>query len=142
MRKYIIPILLTLMLATGCASVRVPAQMEYLTNKVERRGDRFSIRKWQKINVEYQSLIKKYVENYTRYTRAEKRRAMKAISKYYTLLVRYGIRETAGTVAYIGSYTGGVLDVLKEDIRAAKDFLKDVMRMSDRQINKFVEEAR
>lgn len=142
MRKYIIPILLTLALATGCAAVRVPAQMEYLTNKVERRGDNFTIRKWQKVNEKYQSLIKKYAANYTRYTRAEKRRAMKAIGKYYALLVDYGIKGSVATVADLGAYTGGLLDLLKEDIGAAKDFLKDVMRMSDRQVNRFVEEAR
>jgi len=142
MRKYIILFLMALCVATGCATFRAPAKLDRLANRVERRADRYTLNDWQRANSKYESLIREYVQNYGSYTRAEKQKAMAAIGRYNGVLVDYGIKEGVGVVEGIGAYAGGLLDILKEDVNAVKDFLRDVLSLDNKQINKFLEEAK
>ena len=142
MRKYLILFLMTLGVATGCATFRAPAKLDRLANRVERRADHYTLQDWQRANRKYESLVKEYVQNYSRYTRAEKQKAMAAIGRYHGVLVDYGIKESVNIVGGLGSYAGGLLDILKEDVGAAKDFLKDVLGLDNREIKKFLDEAK
>ena len=136
MRKYIVLFLLTLLMATGCSA---PARLDHLANRVERNADRYTLRDWQRANRQYEALLKEYINNYPRYSRDQKQKAMAAIGRYHGVLVDYGIKEGVSVISGIGAYTGGLLDILKQDVGAAKDFLKDVLGLDSSQINKFLD---
>jgi DNA-binding GntR family transcriptional regulator len=126
MRKYIL-ILLVALSAASCATLRAPAKLERLVNRVERRADHYRPVDWQRANRKYENLLREYIQNYRTYTIAEKQRAMSAIGRYHGLLVDYGVKQGVGILGSLGSYAGGLLDILKQDAGAVEDFLQNVL---------------
>ena len=139
MRKYILLLFVALAMVTSCS---VPTRLDRLANRVERRADHYSYRDWQRSNQKYEALVRQYIQNYAHYTRAEKQVAMAAIGRYNGVLVNYGIKEGVGIVGDLGAYAGGLLDILKQDVGAVKDFLQDVLGLDNKQINKFLDDAK
>jgi hypothetical protein len=142
MRRNILLILITLALASSCAALRAPAKLDRLANRVERRADHYTFADWHRANAKYDALVNEYIQNYGRYTRYEKQKAMAAIGRYHGVLADYGIKESVSTVGGIGAYAGGLLDILKQDVSAVRDFLKTVLGMSKKQIDSFIDEAK
>ena len=128
MRKYLL-ILLVALTAASCASLRAPARLERLVNRVERNADRYRPVDWQRANRRYEDLVREYIQNYRSYTIAEKQHAMSAIGRYHGLLVDYGIKQGVGFLGSLGTYAGGLIDILKQDAGAARDFLETVLGM-------------
>ena len=126
MRKYIIILMLAIM-ATSCSVMRAPQRLDNFVNRVERHADRYTIADWQRANRKYDALVQEYTQNYSRYTRAEKRLAVQAIGRYHGLLVDHGIKQSVSFVGDIASYAGALIDILKKDFGAAQDFLEDVL---------------
>ena len=92
MRKYIV-ILLVALVAASCATLRAPARMERLVNRVERNADRYRPYQWDRVNRQYEALVQEYVQNYRMYSIAEKQQAMSAMGRYHGILVDHGIKQ-------------------------------------------------
>ena len=126
MRKYMILVVMALM-TVSCASLRAPARLNRLVNRVERNADRYRPSDWSRVNRKYENLVQEYIERYRTYTIAEKRTAMDAIGRYHALLVEHGIKEGVGIIGSLGAYVGGLLDILKQDAGAVEDFIRNVL---------------
>ena len=126
MRKYLI-ILLVALTAASCATLRAPAKMERLVNRIERNADHYRPYQWDRAQRQYEALLREYIDNYRSYTIAEKQQAMSAIGRYHALLVDHGIKQGIGFLGSLGSYAGGLLDILKQDVGAVEDFLQSVL---------------
>ena len=126
MRKYLVIILVALT-AASCATLRAPAKLERLVNRVERNADRYRPYQWERANRQYEALLREYIDNYRTYSISEKQRAMSAIGRYHALLVDHGIKQGIGFLGSLGSYAGGLLDILRQDVGAVEDFLRNVL---------------
>ena len=126
MRKYIL-VLLVALTAASCATLRAPAKLERLVNRVERNADRYRPYQWERANRQYEALLREYIDNYRTYTISEKQRAMAAIGRYHAILVDHGIKQGIGFLGSLGSYAGGLLDILRQDVGAVEDFLRNVL---------------
>ncbi|MBQ3767257.1 MAG: hypothetical protein II874_11040 [Bacteroidales bacterium] len=141
MRKYLL-ILLVALTAASCASLRAPARLERLVNRVERNADRYRPVDWQRANRRYEDLVREYIQNYRSYTIAEKQQAMSAIGRYHGLLVDYGIKQGVGFLGSLGTYAGGLIDILKQDVGAAKDFLESVLGMGSSETSRWLDQLK
>ena len=133
MKKFFAIAAMVVMLALTSAC-SVPVRLNNFVNHTERWAYRYSIRDWEYSLDRYQALVTQYVRNYTRYTTAEKRRAMDAIGRYHGLLVKAGLREGAGIISELRQYAGALQDVLANDVGAFIDFLRDVLGLGDDRI--------
>ena len=141
MRKYIL-ILLVALAAASCATLRAPAKLERFVNRVERNADRYRPYQWDRANREYEALIREYIDNYRMYTIAEKQQAMAAIGRYHALLVDHGVKQGIGFLGSLGSYAGGLLDVLRQDVGAVEDFLQNVLGLGKTETKSALENLR
>ena len=133
MRKYIL-ILLVALAAASCATLRAPAKLERLVNRVERNADHYRPYQWDRVNRQYEALLREYVDNYRSYTIAEKQQAMSAIGRYHGILVDHGIKQGIGFLGSLGAYAGGLLDLLRQDAGAVEDFLQSVLGLGSRDL--------
>lgn len=138
MRKYILILLLALT-AASCATLRAPAKLERFVNRVERHADHYRPYQWDRANRHYEALIREYIDNYRMYTIAEKQQAMSAIGRYHAILVDHGIKQGIGFLGSLGSYAGGLLDVLRQDVGAVEDFLQSVLGLGKKEIGNAVD---
>lgn len=120
-------LLLAAFLLCSCAAMRAPAKLDRFVNRVERRADRYTLADWQRINRQYEDLLQEYIREYRHYTTAEKQRAMQAIGRYHGILVDHGLKESVAVIGSLGSYVGGLIDILKKDAGAVLDFIQDVL---------------
>ena len=60
MRKYILMILVALT-AASCATLRAPAKLERFVDRVERNADRYRPYQWDRVNRQYEALLREYV---------------------------------------------------------------------------------
>ena len=141
MRKYIL-ILLVALTAASCATLRAPAKLERLVNRVERNADRYRPYQWERVNRQYEALLREYIDNYRTYTISEKQRAMSAIGRYHALLVDHGIKQGIGFLGSLGSYAGGLLDILRQDAGAVEDFLRNVLGLGSAETKSALESLR
>ena len=108
MRKYIL-ILLVALTAASCATLRAPAKLERLVNRVERNADHYRPYQWDRVNRRYEALVQEYIQNYHYYTVAEKQQAMAAMGRYHGILVDHGIKQGIGFLGGLGSYAGALI---------------------------------
>ncbi|MBR0052639.1 MAG: hypothetical protein IJP73_01920 [Bacteroidales bacterium] len=141
MRKYIL-ILLVALTAASCATLRAPAKLERLVNRVERNADRYRPYQWERANRQYEALLREYIDNYRTYSISEKQRAMSAIGRYHALLVDHGIKQGIGFLGSLGSYAGGLLDILRQDVGAVEDFLRNVLGLGAAETKSALESLR
>ena len=120
-------LLMVAFLLCSCAAMRAPAKLDRFVNRVERRADRYTIADWQRVNRKYESLLQEYIRENRNYTTMEKQRAMAAIGRYHGILVDHGIKESVAVIGSLGSYVGGLIDILKKDTGAVLDFIQDVL---------------
>ena len=64
---------------------------------------------------------------------------MSAIGRYHAILVDHGIKQGIGFLGSLGSYAGGLLDVLKQDVGAVEDFLQSVLGLGKKEIGNAVD---
>ena len=141
MRKYIL-ILLVALAAASCATLRAPAKLERFVNRVERHADHYRPYQWDRVNRQYEALLREYVDNYRSYTIAEKQQAMAAIGRYHGILVDHGIKQGIGFLGSLGAYAGGLLDLLRQDAGAVEDFLQNVLGLGKRDLNNAMDSLR
>ena len=141
MRKYIL-ILLVALTAASCATLRAPARLERFVDRVERNADRYRPYQGDRVNRRYEALLNEYVQNYRTYSIAEKQQAMNAIGRYHGILVDHGIKQGIGFLGSLGSYAGGLLDLLKQDAGAVTDFLQSVLGLGGNEINKWMDQLK
>jgi DNA-binding GntR family transcriptional regulator len=141
MRKYIL-ILLVALAAASCATLRAPAKLERLVNRVERHADHYRPYQWDRVNRQYEALLREYVNNYRSYTIAEKQQAMSAIGRYHGILVDHGIKQGIGFLGSLGAYAGGLLDLLRQDAGAVEDFLQNVLGLGSRDLSNAMDSLR
>ena len=141
MRKYILMILVALT-AVSCATLRAPAKLERFVDRVERNADRYRPYQWDRVNRQYESLLREYVANYRSYSIAEKQQAMAAIGRYHGILVDHGIKQGIGFLGSLGSYAGGLLDLLKQDAGAVTDFLQSVLGLTGNELNRWMNQLK
>ena len=141
MRKYLL-ILLVALTAASCATLRAPARLERFVDRVERNADRYRPYQWDRVNRRYEALLNEYVQNYRTYSIAEKQQAMNAIGRYHGILVDHGIKQGIGFLGSLGSYAGGLLDLLKQDAGAVTDFLQSVLGLGGNEINKWMDQLK
>lgn len=132
--RRIVAIITAVLLLGAAAGCSVPARLNNFVNRTERYSYRYSIRDWQYSLDRYEYLVRKYIDNYPRYTTAQKRMAMNAIGRYHALLVKAGLKEGAGLLYELREYAGGLQDIFRQDVRAFVDFLRDVLGMGDDRI--------
>ena len=138
MRKYLL-ILLVALTAASCATLRAPARLERLVNRVERNADRYRPYQWDRVNRQYEALVREYIDHYRSYTIAEKQQAMAAIGRYHGILVDHGIKKGIGFLGSLGTYAGGLLDVLRQDVGAVEDFLQNVLGLGGKEVQSTLE---
>ena len=141
MRKYIL-ILLVALTAASCATLRAPAKLERLVNRVERNADHYRPYQWDRVNRRYEALVQEYIQNYHYYTVAEKQQAMAAMGRYHGILVDHGIKQGIGFLGSLGSYAGALLDIIKQDAGAVSDFLQSVLGLGGNEINKWMDQLK
>ena len=141
MRKYILMILVALT-AVSCATLRAPAKLERFVDRVERNADRYRPYQWDRVNRQYEALLREYVDNYRMYSIAEKQQAMAAIGRYHGILVDHGIKQGIGFLGSLGSYAGGLLDLLKQDAGAVTDFLQSVLGLTGNELNRWMNQLK
>ena len=141
MRKYILMILVALT-AASCAVLRAPAKLERFVDRVERNADRYRPYQWDRVNRQYEALLREYVQQYRTYSIAEKQQAMAAIGRYHGILVDHGIKKGIGFLGSLGAYAGGLLDLLKQDAGAVTDFLQSVLGLGGNEINKWMDQLK
>ena len=141
MRKYIV-ILLVALTAASCATLRAPAKLERFVDRVERNADRYRPYQWDRVNRQYEALLREYVDNYRTYSISEKQQAMAAIGRYHGILVDHGIKQGIGFLGSLGAYAGGLLDLLKQDAGAVSDFLQSVLGLGGNEINKWMDQLK
>ena len=141
MRKYILMILVALT-AASCAMLRAPAKLERFVDRVERNADRYRPYQWDRVNRQYEALLREYVDNYRMYSIAEKQQAMAAIGRYHGILVDHGIKKGIGFLGSLGAYAGGLLDLLKQDAGAVTDFLQSVLGLTGNELNRWMNQLK
>ena len=141
MRKYILMILVALT-AASCATLRAPAKLERFVDRVERNADRYRPYQWDRVNRQYEALLREYVEQYRTYSIAEKQQAMAAIGRYHGILVDHGIKKGIGFLGSLGAYAGGLLDLLKQDAGAVTDFLQSVLGLTGNELNRWMNQLK
>ena len=141
MRRYLV-ILLVALTAASCATLRAPARLERFVDRVERNADRYRPYQWDRVNRQYESLLREYVDNYRTYSIAEKQQAMAAIGRYHGILVDHGIKKGIGFLGSLGAYAGGLLDLLKQDAGAVSDFLQSVLGLGGNELNKWMDQLK
>ena len=141
MRKYLV-ILLVALTAASCATLRAPAKLERFVDRVERNADRYRPYQWDRVNRQYEALLREYVDNYRMYSIAEKQQAMAAIGRYHGILVDHGIKKGIGFLGSLGAYAGGLLDLLKQDAGAVTDFLQSVLGLSGNELNRWMNQLK
>ena len=141
MRKYILMILVALT-AASCAVLRAPAKLERFVDRVERNADRYRPYQWDRVNRQYEALLREYVQQYRTYSIAEKQQAMAAIGRYHGILVDHGIKKGIGFLGSLGAYAGGLLDLLKQDAGAVTDFLQSVLGLSGNELNRWMNQLK
>ena len=141
MRKYILMILVALT-AASCAVLRAPAKLERFVDRVERNADRYRPYQWDRVNRQYEALLREYVEQYRTYSIAEKQQAMAAIGRYHGILVDHGIKKGIGFLGSLGAYAGGLLDLLKQDAGAVTDFLQSVLGLTGNELNRWMNQLK
>ena len=141
MRKYILMILVALT-AASCAVLRAPAKLERFVDRVERNADRYRPYQWDRVNRQYEALLREYVDNYRMYSIAEKQQAMAAIGRYHGILVDHGIKKGIGFLGSLGAYAGGLLDLLKQDAGAVTDFLQSVLGLTGNELNRWMNQLK
>ena len=141
MRKYLV-ILLVALTAASCATLRAPAKLERFVNRVERNADRYRPYQWDRVNRQYEALLREYVDNYRTYSISEKQQAMAAIGRYHGILVDHGIKQGIGFLGSLGAYAGGLLDLLKQDAGAVSDFLQSVLGLGGNELNKWMDQLK
>ena len=141
MRKYILMILVALT-AASCATLRAPAKLERFVDRVERNADRYRPYQWDRVNRQYEALLREYVDNYRMYSIAEKQQAMAAIGRYHGILVDHVIKQGIGFLGGLGAYAGGLLDLLKQDAGAVSDFLQSVLGLGKSESGKWLDQLK
>ena len=141
MRKYILMILVALT-AASCAVLRAPAKLERFVDRVERNADRYRPYQWDRVNRQYEPLLREYVQQYRTYSIAEKQQAMAAIGRYHGILVDHGIKKGIGFLGSLGAYAGGLLDLLKQDAGAVTDFLQSVLGLTGNELNRWMNQLK
>ena len=141
MRKYLL-ILLVALTAASCATLRAPAKLERFVDRVERNADRYRPYQWDRVNRQYEALLREYVDNYRMYSIAEKQQAMAAIGRYHGILVDHGIKKGIGFLGSLGAYAGGLLDLLKQDAGAVTDFLQSVLGLTGNELNRWMNQLK
>ena len=141
MRKYLV-ILLVALTAASCATLRAPAKLERFVNRVERNADRYRPYQWDRVNRQYEALLREYVDNYRMYSISEKQQAMAAIGRYHGILVDHGIKKGIGFLGSLGAYAGGLLDLLRQDAGAVEDFLQSVLGLGSRDLGSAMDNLR
>ena len=141
MRKYLV-ILLVALTAASCATLRAPAKLERFVDRVERNADRYRPYQWDRVNRQYEALLREYVQQYRTYSIAEKQQAMAAIGRYHGILVDHGIKKGIGFLGSLGAYAGGLLDLLKQDAGAVTDFLQSVLGLTGNELNRWMNQLK
>ena len=141
MRKYILMILVALT-AASCATLRAPAKLERFVDRVERNADHYRPYQWDRVNRQYEALLREYSANYRTYSIAEKQQAMAAIGRYHGILVDHGIKKGIGFLGSLGAYAGGLLDLLKQDAGAVTDFLQSVLGLTGNELNRWMNQLK
>jgi hypothetical protein len=141
MRKYLL-ILLVALTAASCATLRAPAKLERFVDRVERNADRYRPYQWDRVNRQYEALLREYVQQYRTYSIAEKQQAMAAIGRYHGILVDHGIKKGIGFLGSLGAYAGGLLDLLKQDAGAVTDFLQSVLGLTGNELNRWMNQLK
>jgi hypothetical protein len=141
MRKYLV-ILLVALTAASCAVLRAPAKLERFVDRVERNADRYRPYQWDRVNRQYEALLREYVQQYRTYSIAEKQQAMAAIGRYHGILVDHGIKKGIGFLGSLGAYAGGLLDLLKQDAGAVTDFLQSVLGLTGNELNRWMNQLK
>ena len=126
MRKYILMILVALT-AASCATLRAPAKLERFVDRVERNADRYRPYQWDRVNRQYEALLREYVA---------------AIGRYHGILVDHGIKKGIGFLGSLGAYAGGLLDLLKQDAGAVTDFLQSVLGLTGNELNRWMNQLK
>ena len=141
MRKILV-ILLVALTAASCATLRAPAKLERFVDRVERNADRYRPYQWDRVNRQYEALLREYVQQYRTYSIAEKQQAMAAIGRYHGILVDHGIKKGIGFLGSLGAYAGGLLDLLKQDAGAVTDFLQSVLGLTGNELNRWMNQLK
>ena len=104
-------------------SVSVPDQITRLANKVEKKGDKYTLEDWEKAAQKMEKLVLKFADNYDSYTYSERAQVVKALAIFSAKAVKCGAQGVLDKVDF-DSFSNGFMDGANELLNGAKGLLE------------------
>ena len=130
MKRLLILMMAALITLSSCSGWKqVPGNLEKLVEKIEKSGDDFSEKNWDKVRSEYYRLMDQYYEHKEQYSIEDSARIVKAAGKYHALMLKRGFKDAAnyvnGLINNIPDYIDGISDGLEDSGEDVLDDLED-----------------
>ena len=114
-----ISIAFALLLACSCGSSNIPQNLDSFVDKVELDCENYEPNDWQRSLLQYEQLIEEFSSSGREYSEAEKQMAARAMGRYHSLLIKYGVEQSAAYLkeleAILPSYLEGLVEGLGEN---------------------------
>ena len=118
--RFILIATISVLSLSSCASM-LPARFDSLANNVERNGENYTLRKWEKKNAKFKSLCAEYKDNFSKYTRTERRRIHGDIMTYAKTAAKTGAITVTDMVSEVA-------EEITEMVQEAKEFLDSLKK--------------
>lgn len=87
---------------SSCASM-LPARFDSLATNVEKHGDNYTLRQWERKNDKFKGLCQEYKENFPKYTRTQRSRIHNSMATYVKSAAKTGAITVADAVSEISN---------------------------------------
>lgn len=115
----VISIAFMLVLACSCGSTNIPQKLDSFVDKAELNCENYAPDDWQRSLLQYEQLVEELSSSGDEYTEAEKQMAARAMGRYHSLLIKYGVEQSAAYLkeleAILPSYLEGLVEGLGEN---------------------------
>lgn len=138
MKRIIIQSLLfaiSIMLLSGCITSNAARKLDSFVDDTELKSDSYNADDWKKSISQYERLVEEYSTSRRTYTDAEKQMAARAIGRYHSLMLKYGIEASAAFLeelkSVIPSYLEGLIEGLEENTKGLEKTLEGLFEGED-----------
>ena len=120
--KRILLFALAAVLMSACA-FSIPDKIAQVADKVAAKGADYTPEQWQKVNAQFEKLVKQYVDEYDKFSTDEKKTANAAIGKYTATAIKCGVADAAKEV---NALLKKVPDSVDAAVEGARGFLEEL----------------
>lgn len=119
-----------LMAACACSRYSAPQKLNIFVNRTERLCVNYDANDWERSMNQFERLVEEYQSSGKRYTAAERKMAARSIGRYHSLLVTYGIGQTASYLEelkeMLPAYLEGFVDSFGDDVGELEETLENL----------------